>query len=254
MDRPTDCTQCYRDIFFGWDADDVKTPGDGWEREERQRRTIRRFAALKFHDYVGSNFGWSRGWCSQPASCPCLYVSLERPRVATAETGGRAGWEGRFRETIRNQRSGKWVPSLPEHAPGESRYRRWEIHGKGYGVEGWRNSMTDGGAKIFCGSGANFFSANESAVGSLLRYALSYFLQPSSRLLFLIRLSQKVALFPQIFAARRVDGEGESERERRLRYYKKIKKFSTATKHLLYTRVYVHLTKWTLIKSVIIVS
>jgi len=38
------------------------------------------------------------------ASCPCLFVSLKRPRVATENGRGK---ERRFRETIRNQRSGK---------------------------------------------------------------------------------------------------------------------------------------------------
>lgn len=73
-------------------------------------------------------------------SCPCLFVFLEategvdRARDRREGGGGLAAKsrrESRFRETIRNQRSGKWVPSLPEHAPGESR-RPVRIHGKGH--------------------------------------------------------------------------------------------------------------------------
>jgi len=129
------------------------------------------------------------------ASCPCLFVSLERPRVATENGRGEkrrpSGINGRENEChlFRNTH------------PEDSRRCRWEIHGNGYAGEGWRNSMTDGGAKIFRRRVTRqFFNVNESAVRSLLRYALSYsFLWSSSRANFFIHPNRKSFFLFRIF-------------------------------------------------------
>ena len=81
---------------------------------KRRRRTIRRFATLKFHDYAEAiSADRGGGWL--------LVSPLERSA-----------------EAIENQRPGKWVPSLPEHAPPtEERNSTTEE-----GSRGWRNFAT----------------------------------------------------------------------------------------------------------------
>jgi len=97
MSRQLDYTQCYRDIFRAGCRDDIKMSRIreevrvSWE-EWRERRTIRRFAALKFHDYVGSNFGWSRGWCSYAASLSICVLRATEGGDKGCEAGeGRKG-------------------------------------------------------------------------------------------------------------------------------------------------------------------
>lgn len=99
--RPPDCARCYEDIFQAgcrWHKDVANIGGGGWARKVRGEsggRTIQRFAALKFHDYVGSNFGWSRGRCS-PARRVLVYLRfLETEGVdgSTRPKGGK-GREG----------------------------------------------------------------------------------------------------------------------------------------------------------------
>jgi len=189
--RPPDCTQCYRDIFRAGcrrhkDVADVSERGGGG----RERRTIRRFATLKFHDYVGSNFGWSRGWCSRAVSLSiCVLRATESGdggcRVA-AGAGKEVSWDhpestvGKMSAISSGTRTRRITVPVRNS-------RKRPHHG-----EGWRNSMTDGGTKIFRWSDINFLAQMRAPLDHYC--GMHYLILPRRPSLALISSSDKLKI------------------------------------------------------------
>lgn len=188
----------------------------------------------------------------QPARRVLLYLrfleateGVDGARDRREERGGglaaKSRRESRFRETIRNQRSGKWVPSLPEHAPGESRRpvrnsrkrprrrRVTKFHEWWAGCEDFSHLVT---------AQSNFSNANEDRqiIIAVCVSILSYRDIVVSRALYPFK--SKVALLAQIFTLNElIDGRTTSAP------WMFGKRWEDDNIFILYICVYVHLNE-----------